>query len=83
MSCPSGYAEIAGDIVGGGIKGGYHASLKKCESDCNEHIDCRSFKFSPSHNGGWCAMYKTSQPTGPKYQDFFLCARGNHLEFIL
>ena len=68
-----GYLAMDGDVEGGGLSGGYSASLEECKNDCGGRSDCNSFEHSTSAN--WCKLLGESAPTHPQHEDFQFCRK--------
>ena len=73
MVCPTGYLAIDGDVAGGGLTGGYSASLEKCKDDCEARSDCNSFVHSTNANS--CKLMEEAAPTHPKWKDGQFCKK--------
>ena len=63
-----------GDVSGGGLTGGYDATLQKCKNDCDARKDCYSFSHSISKQE--CKLMAESKPTHGKWQDYQFCSKG-------
>ena len=74
INCPSGYQKQDGDIIGGGIKGGFSSTLDGCKNECNADKRCKSFTYSSSKED--CVLYAQSEANGPIYQDYIFCVAG-------
>ena len=64
---------VDGDVVGGGLTGGYTATLEECKKDCDARLDCNSLKYSPGST--LCVLMNERTPTSSKYQDHQFCKR--------
>ena len=71
--CPVGYLAMDGDVAGGGLIGGYSASLETCKNDCDARVDCNSFTHSTSANS--CKLLAESAPTSAKFEDYQFCTK--------
>ena len=73
IACPESYLAVDGDVVGGGLTGGYTATLEECKKDCDARLDCNSLKYSPGST--LCVLMNERTPTSSKYQDHQFCKR--------
>ena len=71
--CPPGYLAMDGDVSGGGLTGGYSATLYKCKYDCDDRYDCNSFSHSISRN--WCKLMAEKTPTHPQHMHEQFCSK--------
>ena len=69
--CPTGYEAKVGDVEGGGLVGGYSASLEKCKSDCDDSSNC--FSFVHYMGGNHCKLLAEAELNYPKYKDGQFC----------
>ena len=72
--CPTGYLPMDGDVSGGGLTGGYDATLQTCKKDCDARNVCHSFSHSISKEE--CKLMAESTPTQEKWQDYQFCSKG-------
>ena len=73
-ACPESYLAVNGDVEGGGLTGGYTATLEECKKDCDARLDCNSLKYSPGSTS--CVLMNEKTPTtSNKYQDHQFCKR--------
>ena len=72
-ACPLWYLAMDGDVQGGGLTGGYSATLYQCKNDCGARRDCNSFAHSSSRN--WCKLMAEKTPTHPQYKDVQFCSK--------
>ena len=74
IACPENYLAVDGDVPGGGLTGGYRATLEECKNDCESRLDCNSLKYSPGET--LCVLMNERTPTSAnKYQDHQFCQR--------
>ena len=75
IACPESYLAVDGDVLGGGLTGGYTATLEECKKDCDARLDCNSLKYSPTSTSCVLMNERTPTPGINKFQDHQLCKR--------
>ena len=79
LACPDRFEAFDGDVRGGGLTGGYDASIQKCADDCTARSDCNGFVHSEDQQS--CKLVNEKQPTASKWQDFQFCSKiGKYFE---
>ena len=75
-SCPSGYIENYGDIIGNGFWTGTEL-LYSCALACTQDNDCCVFEWSPSLRR--CILYKECIPNNSPYGDYIYCRKSKYI----
>ena len=73
LVCPPGYLAMSWDVEGGGLIGGYSASLDMCKNDCDDRSDCKAFEHSTTKQR--CKLLGGTAPTTSTYQDYQFCKK--------
>ena len=64
---------MEGDVSGGGLTGGYSATLVKCKNDCDSRHDCHAFEHSSSKDE--CKLLAESINQQEHWGDLQFCSK--------